>query len=57
MRICVEEFDGQWVQFPTTIHEIYAHTADIMEDLNDSRGLKNYSEENLEKLHKVNWPR
>ena len=68
MLICQEEFDGPWISFPPTIHEFYAHTATIMgtlcptewnenkidfPELNESRGLKSLSEENLEKLHKV----
>lgn len=30
MRLCVYEFDGNWIHFPPTIHEFYAHTAILM---------------------------
>ena len=43
---------GDWVEFTDTIHEGLAHMAEAIER-NEGRGLKNISEENLEKLHKV----
>ena len=43
---------GEWVRFPPTIHEFYAHLPQIIEE-NEGRGLKALSEENLEALHKV----
>ena len=43
---------GDWIKFPETIHELYAHLAQFIA-ANDNRGLKNLSEENLEALHKI----
>ena len=43
---------GEWVRFPPTIHEFYAHLPQLIEE-NEGRGLKAPSEENLEGLHKV----
>ena len=43
---------GPWIEFTDTIHEGLAHMAEAIEK-NGGRGLKNISEENLEKMHKV----
>ena len=50
MRLQVEDI-GSWVNFPETMHEFYAHLAEMIE-INENRGLKRLSEENLEALHK-----
>ena len=54
---------GPWVCFPETVHELYAHLAELisnimksvcsiltnfLSELNENRGLKKMSEENLE---------
>ena len=38
---------GDWVKFPETCHELYAHLPAMIER-NEGRGLKCLSEENLE---------
>ena len=43
---------GDWIEFTDTIHEGLAHMAEAIER-NGGRGLKNLSEENLEKMHKI----
>ena len=43
---------GPWVEFPDTIHEGLAHMAEAIKR-NGGKGLKNISEEILEKMHKV----
>ena len=46
MRLLVLDI-GEWVCFPETVHEFYAHLAEMIEQ-NQGRGLKMISEENLE---------
>ena len=43
---------GPWVRVTPTLHELYAHLPQLIEE-NGSRGLKALSEENLEALHKI----
>ena len=52
MRLLVLDI-GEWVCFPETVHEFYAHLAEMIEQ-NQGRGLKMISEENLEV--KINYP-
>ena len=57
-KLCVEQALryvsdlGGWIEFPDTVHELYAHLPQAL-DKNGGRGLKEWSEESLEKMHKV----
>ena len=44
-----------WVSITPKLNKVLAHSAQLIEEFNDGRGLKSFSEEGLEACHKYIW--